>query len=155
NGSKEPADGAYWVFDLKIKEKDETKTITVVVGEVDDAAVEAKVTNRQRAYINLMAILVVLVVTAILVKGISESAGLNALTVIIKVVAVVFVIVVGTWLIIAAGTEHWSANFAPFGWTGISFFGIPVAGQENKAGEPVGVIAGAAIIFFAYIGFDS
>src|SRR2546423_2545911 len=28
-------------------------------------------------------------------------------------------------------------------------------GQENSGGEPVGVLAGAAIIFFAYIGFDS
>jgi APA family basic amino acid/polyamine antiporter len=37
----------------------------------------------------------------------------------------------------------------------VSFFGIPVMGLSNAAGEPVGVLAGAAIIFFAYIGFDS
>src|SRR5204863_3801975 len=34
-------------------------------------------------------------------------------------------------------------------------FGYPVLGQTNASGAPVGVLAGAAIIFFAYIGFDS
>src|SRR5262249_10191704 len=42
-----------------------------------------------------------------------------------------------------------------YGWTGVSFFGYPVLGQSNASGEPVGMLAGAAIIFFAYIGFDS
>jgi basic amino acid/polyamine antiporter, APA family len=99
-----------------------------------------------------MAILVVIAVTAILVKGISESAGFNALMVLIKLAAVVFVILVGAFLI---DPDNWSKDFAPYGWTGVSFFGIPLLGQENAAGEPVGVLAGAAIIFFAYIGFDS
>src|SRR5204863_3633722 len=34
-------------------------------------------------------------------------------------------------------------------------FGYPVLGQTNASGAPVGMLAGAAIIFFAYIGFDS
>ena len=45
--------------------------------------------------------------------------------------------------------------FAPFGYTGVSFFGHTLWGQTAKGGEPLGMIAGAAIIFFAYIGFDS
>jgi APA family basic amino acid/polyamine antiporter len=45
--------------------------------------------------------------------------------------------------------------FAPYGYSGISFFGKTVLGQEGKGGEPLGMVAGAAIIFFAYIGFDS
>src|SRR6202040_97505 len=34
-------------------------------------------------------------------------------------------------------------------------FGFHVAGKETEGGKPVGMLAGAAIIFFAYIGFDS
>jgi APA family basic amino acid/polyamine antiporter len=45
--------------------------------------------------------------------------------------------------------------FAPYGYSGISFFGHTLLGQAGPGGEPLGVMAGAAIIFFAYIGFDS
>ena len=155
DGSKKPADGIFWVFDLKTLKKgtkDTAETETVVIGPVGDAAVEAKITDRRQAVINLMAILVVLMVTAVLVKGISESAGFNALMVFIKVAAVLFVILVGAFYI---NPDNWNNNFAPFGWTGISFFGIPLLGQENAAGQPIGMLAGAAIIFFAYIGFDA
>lgn len=136
------ADTVYWV------RKDNSQPI----GKVGDPAVEAKITNAEHARVNLPAILVVILVTAVLVKGISESAGFNALMVAIKVIAVLFVIAVGAFYI---KPENWTNDFAPYGWTGVSFFGIPVLGQTNQGGEPVGVLAGAAIIFFAYIGFDS
>jgi APA family basic amino acid/polyamine antiporter len=100
---------------------------------------------------NLPALIIVAIVTAVLVKGIHESANFNAAMVAIKVAAVLFVIGVGAFLIDKANWEP----FAPYGWTGISFFGHPIAGQVNPKGEPLGMMAGAAIIFFAYIGFDS
>jgi len=103
------------------------------------------------AWCNLPAILVVAVIAAILVKGIKESAGFNATMVFIKVAAVLFVILVGAFYI---NPENWHP-FAPYGWTGLNLFGHHVAGQTSAAGEPVGVLAGAAIIFFAYIGFDA
>jgi APA family basic amino acid/polyamine antiporter len=103
------------------------------------------------SYCNLPAVLVVAVVTAILVKGIRESAGFNALMVGIKVAAVLFVILVGAAYI---NPDNWQP-FAPYGWSGVSFFGIHVHGQTTAKGEPLGMLAGAAIIFFAYIGFDS
>ena len=103
------------------------------------------------SWFNLPAVAVTILVTLVLVKGISESANFNALMVALKVAAVLFVILVGAFYI---HPENWTP-FAPYGWTGLSFFGIPVMGQTNPSGEPVGMLAGAAIIFFAYIGFDS
>jgi len=103
------------------------------------------------SFINLPAVLVVAVVTAVLVKGIQESASFNAAMVVIKLAAVLFVIGVGAFFIDPA---NWQP-FAPYGWSGLSFFGTPIAGQTDAGGAPVGMLAGAAIIFFAYIGFDS
>jgi APA family basic amino acid/polyamine antiporter len=103
------------------------------------------------AFVNLPALLIVAVVTAVLVKGIQESAGFNALMVLIKLFAVIFVILVGAFYVDPA---NWHP-FAPYGWTGIGFFGHTELGQSTPKGEPLGMVAGAALIFFAYIGFDS
>jgi len=100
---------------------------------------------------NLPAVVVVAVVTLILVKGIRESASFNAAMVMVKVAAVLFVIGVGMFFIDPA---NWRP-FAPMGWTGLNFFGMHVSGQTDPGGSPIGMLAGAAIIFFAYIGFDS
>jgi APA family basic amino acid/polyamine antiporter len=101
--------------------------------------------------LDLPAILITALVTVILVKGIRESASFNAAIVALKVVVVLFVIVVGAQYI---DPSNWQP-FAPFGLTGVSFFGNTLFGQTGPAGEPVGMLAGAAIVFFAYIGFDS
>ena len=106
---------------------------------------------RTGGVVNLPAIIIVAVVTIVLVKGISESAGFNAAMVCVKLTAVLFVILVGAFYVNPA---NWTP-FAPYGMTGVSFFGRTLLGQENAGGQPVGMIAGAAIIFFAYIGFDS
>jgi APA family basic amino acid/polyamine antiporter len=103
------------------------------------------------SFINLPAVLIVTIITIVLVKGIQESATFNAVMVCIKLAAVLFVIGVGAFFI---NPDNWS-NFSPYGWTGISFFGHPIAGQTRPDGKPLGMLAGAAIIFFAYIGFDS
>jgi len=100
---------------------------------------------------DLPAIMVALLVTIILVKGIRESATFNATMVIIKVTIVFFVIIVGAFYVNPA---NWHP-FAPYGLTGISFFGKTLFGQQGLGGEPLGMLAGAATIFFAYIGFDS
>jgi APA family basic amino acid/polyamine antiporter len=64
---------------------------------------------------------------------------------------VLFVIVVGAFYVNPA---NWHP-FAPYGLTGLSFFGHTLWGQTGKGGEPLGMLSGAAVIFFAYIGFDS
>ncbi len=84
-----------------------------------------------RLTFNVVAIAIAAIITTILVIGIRESAGFNALMVVIKVAAVLFVIFAGIGYI---DVTHWRP-FMPYGWTG--------------------VLTGAAIIFFAYIGFDS
>jgi APA family basic amino acid/polyamine antiporter len=103
------------------------------------------------SYFDLPAILITFIITVILVKGIKESASFNALMVVVKLLIVLMVIGIGYFYINSA---NWHP-FAPFGYTGINFFGFNIAGQQGAGGEPLGMFAGAAIIFFAYIGFDS
>src|SRR5579863_2870368 len=81
--------------------------------------------------IDLPALLIVLLVSGVLYVGISESARLNSIIVIIKLTAIAVVIIGGVFFVKPA---NWSP-FAPFGWNG--------------------VMKGAAVIFFAYIGFDA
>ncbi len=101
--------------------------------------------------INLPAVIIVAIVTTVLVVGIKESARFNATMVMVKLAAVFFVIGVGVFYI---NTANWHP-FAPYGLTGLSFFGNTIAGQVDAGGKPVGMLAGAALAFFAYIGFDS
>jgi APA family basic amino acid/polyamine antiporter len=101
--------------------------------------------------INLPAVIIVFVVTIVLIVGIKESANFNAAMVGVKVAAVLFVIGVGVFFI---NTSNWTP-FAPFGYTGLNFFGAHVAGMQDAGGRPLGMMAGAALAFFSYIGFDS
>lgn len=102
-------------------------------------------------WFDLPAILITTLVTVILVKGIRESASFNAAIVVLKLTIVLFVIAVGAFYVNPA---NWRP-FAPFGLTGVSFFGKTLFGQTGAGGEPLGMLAGAAIVFFSYIGFDS
>ncbi len=89
--------------------------------------------------------------TANLVKGIRESAGFNALVVALKLGVVLLVVGVGVTLI---DPDNWKP-FAPYGFGGIGLFGKSLIGEATQSGAPLGMMAGAATIFFAYIGFDS
>jgi APA family basic amino acid/polyamine antiporter len=102
-------------------------------------------------YFDLSALVIVACVTVVLVVGIRESATFNAAMVILKVAIVIFVIVVGAFYVNPA---NWHP-FAPYGYTGVNFFGKTLLGMKDAGGQPLGMLAGAAIIFFAYIGFDS
>jgi APA family basic amino acid/polyamine antiporter len=101
--------------------------------------------------INLPALLVVIIVTIVLVIGIQESAKFNAIMVGVKLAAVLFVIGVGIFFINAS---NWHP-FAPYGYTGLNFFGKPISGLHDAGGRPLGMLAGAALAFFSFIGFDS
>src|SRR3984893_11099581 len=81
--------------------------------------------------VNLPALLIVAAVTWLLIYGIRESARTNTTIVIIKVAVVVFFIAFGAFMV---NPTHWHP-FAPNGFAG--------------------VMSGAAIVFFAFIGFDA
>lgn len=81
--------------------------------------------------LNLPAVLIVAAITWLLVRGVRESATFNSAMVALKVAIILFFLVVGAFYIKPA---NW-VPFAPNGFAGIS--------------------SAAAIIFFAYIGFDA
>ena len=91
------------------------------------------------ALVNLPAVLIVVVLSWICYRGIRESASLNNIMVVIKVAIILLFIVAGLSFI---DTSNWKpylpANSGEFGHFGFS-----------------GVMMGAAIIYFAYIGFDT
>src|SRR3954464_9127985 len=94
------------------------------------------------AYFDLPAVLITFILTIVLVKGIKESASFNAAMVAVKLVIVLMVIGIGVFYI---NTANWHP-FAPFGYTGVSFFGKKVLGDfVGAGGEPLGMFAGAAI----------
>ncbi len=96
------------------------------------------------AIFNLPAVVIIALVTTLLVIGIKESANVNSVIVIIKV-AVVLLFIVG-----AAHAIN-TANWHPFIPPQTVKDGVPVAGEFGWSG----VFTGAAIVFFAYIGFDA
>jgi APA family basic amino acid/polyamine antiporter len=101
--------------------------------------------------LNLPAVFIVILITVILIVGIRESASVNTALVAIKVAAVLFVIGVGAFYVNPA---NWHP-FAPYGLAGLNVFGHVLLGQSDAGGKPLGMLAGAALAFFAYIGFDS
>ncbi len=95
--------------------------------------------NLTGAIINLPAVFVVALMSTILVIGIRESARVNNLIVILKVTIVL--------LVVAVGLAHVdTANWKPF---------IPPNTGEWGTFGWSGVLRGAGLVFFAYIGFDA
>jgi APA family basic amino acid/polyamine antiporter len=91
-------------------------------------------------FINLPAVIIALLVTALLVRGTSESAKVNAILVAIKVLALTAFIV-----LTLSSAQFDMAKFNPF---------LP-AGVFGGFGSGVGAVGAAATIFFAYVGFDA
>ncbi|HQU91199.1 MAG TPA: amino acid permease [Pyrinomonadaceae bacterium] len=91
---------------------------------------------------NLPAFLISVAVTLLLIRGIKESASFNSVIVIIKVLVVV--------LFIIAGIGYVNTSNLGIGCT----VGAPGCAEFMPYGFS-GVVTGAAVIFFAYIGFDA
>jgi APA family basic amino acid/polyamine antiporter len=96
------------------------------------------------AIFNLVAFLAILAVTAILVIGIEESANFNTVMVLVKLAAVGVFLVIGIQFLLHH-PQLARLNWHPF---------IPPSEGPGQFGWG-GITAGAASIFFAYIGFDA
>jgi len=97
------------------------------------------------AHFDLMALLGILLITAVLVKGIKESANLNTAIVVVKVSVLLVFLGLGASFL----TSHFTlgaSNWHPF---------IPPNGGSYGDFGWSGILRGAGIIFFAYIGFDA
>ena len=111
------------------------------------AAQLAGVSQYMTAHFNLMAFLGILAVTVVLVIGVQESANVNTAIVILKVsVLLVFIGLGIDFLFLSGHMAIAHANWHPF---------IPPnTGHFGEFGWS-GILRGAGIIFFAYIGFDA
>jgi len=112
------------------------RTATEVVAKGGDAllgfsSTTLPVIGGHAVALNVPAFGIVAAVTVLLVYGIRESAKANSIVVVLKVAVVVFFIAFGAFLVNPA---HWHP-FMPSGFSG--------------------VMSGAAIVFFAFIGFDA
>lgn len=84
---------------------------------------------------NILAFGIVALITIVLVWGIKESSNFNAIMVLIKILVLLFFVGLALYYVSPATmVEHWTP-FQPQGW--------------------MGTLTGAAVVFFAYIGFDA
>ena len=90
--------------------------------------------------INLPATAIILILMVMLIKGAKQSAQLNTAMVFIKVLAIIIFVGVAAFNV---HPENWHP-FMPYG----LFNTLP-------DGKTVGVLAGASLVFFAYVGFDA
>ncbi len=95
--------------------------------------------SKEAGTLNLLAVIIICLITGILIRGISESAKFNDFIVVLKVAVVIFFIGIGYFFINYKNYHPFlppnTGHFGAFGWSG--------------------VLAGAGQIFFAYIGFDA
>jgi APA family basic amino acid/polyamine antiporter len=103
-------------------------------------AVDAATGLANPGIVNLPAMLIIFMLMFLLIQGARESARLNAAMVFIKLLTIFVFVAVG---IFHVQPDNWSP-FMPFGWF-----------SHNELGAPIGILAGASIVFFAYVGFDA
>jgi len=105
-----------------------------------------------RGFINLPAIFIILMLTLLLIRGMAESAIVNNVIVIVKVAIVLMIIALGWNFIVPA-------NHVPYlipanaGSVKVSTGTVNYADTFNHGW--LGVLRGASVVFFAFIGFDA
>ena len=94
----------------------------------------------QGGLINLPASLIIILIMILLIIGVKESVKFNALMVLVKLIAIFTFIFVAAFNV---DISNWQP-FMPYGWF-----------EKLDNGNTIGVLAGASIVFFAYVGFDA
>ncbi len=117
-----------------------------------------EITDAENGWVNLPAGLLVLALTAILIVGVKLSSRLNQVVVAIKVTIVLFVIIAGIGYINPDNYSPFIPPGEPAPAASADFLHSPLI--QTLFGIPPtvygvgGVVAGAAVVFFAFIGFD-
>ncbi len=96
--------------------------------------------------VDLVGALFVIALSVLLSLGIRESATVNNIFVVLKISALFVFVIAGLSLFHGAYLH----DFAPLGWGHLQ----PFSGSA-EAGQPIGIIAVGAFVFFSYIGFDT
>ena len=119
--------------------------LTRIMPTLQATGVDPAALPHETGVFNLVAFLGIAIVTTILVVGIKESASLNSFIVFVKVAVLLIFIGLGSYFLVGHSSllsTNWhpflppnTGSFGDFGWSG--------------------VVRGAGVIFFAYIGFDA
>ena len=112
--------------------------------------------NFSWGHVNVPALLLVVILTALVAVGIKESLRVNLVLVAIKLFIVLFVIIAGLFYITGANYDPFVPPRAdPVEASGLAQPLIQwVFGLEPQTYGVLGIISGASVVFFAYIGFD-
>jgi APA family basic amino acid/polyamine antiporter len=120
--------------------------------------IPASIASAEDGLVNLPAVLIALVVMTVLMLGIKFSSRINQVVVAIKLAVVLLVIVAGLQYVKADNYSPFIPPSEPAPSTAGDFLDVPLIstlfGLDPSVFGVAGVIAGAAIVFFAFIGFD-
>jgi APA family basic amino acid/polyamine antiporter len=137
--------GNHWVPNMLVQYQGRWELLTTLAPILNQKGVDASTLPQVQGVFNIVAFLVICLITFILVIGIQESANFNSAIVIVKVtIVLIFIAIAGVFVLkhptVAAANWHPfippnQGAFGEYGWSGIA--------------------RAAGVIFFAYIGFDA
>ncbi len=137
--------GNQWVPNMLVQYQGRWELLTTMAPILNQKGVDASTLPQVQGVFNVVAFLVICLITLILVVGIKESANFNSAIVIVKVtIVLIFIGIAGAFVLKhpAVATANWhpfippnGGSFGDYGWSGIA--------------------RAAGVIFFAYIGFDA
>jgi len=137
--------GNQWVPNILVQYQGRWELLTTMAPILKQNGVDASTLPQVTGVFNIVAFLVICLITFILVIGIQESANFNSAIVIIKVtIVLIFISIAGAFVLRHPAVA--AANWHPF---------IPP--NQGAFGEYgwSGIARAAGVIFFAYIGFDA